>query len=193
MTVLFTGLHSALTVRALHRQALTERSSYGMCSQAKTLPLSSDILIESEPSAYSADGQIIASASYDGTIKLWNARSFQEIASFIGHEATVADVAFSPNSSIIASASDDKAIKLWDINTGQEVATLKGHTGEVARVVFSPDGSRIVSASVDASIRFWDAKTGEQVAIFSGHSGGVGSIAFSPERKTSCIGKQRCY
>ncbi|MEH1902891.1 MAG: AAA-like domain-containing protein, partial [Nostoc sp.] len=71
--------------------------------------------------AFSPDGQTIASASDDNTVKLWNLKG-QELQTLKGHSSSVYSVAFSPDGQTIASASDDKTVKLWNLK-GQELQT----------------------------------------------------------------------
>jgi WD40 repeat protein len=131
--------------------------------------------------AYSPDGSRIASASADQTVKVWDAMSGSEIATFRGHTDMVRSVAYSPNGSRIASASRDHTVKLWDVSSGTEIATLKGHTNWVSSVAYSHDGSRIASASSDKTVKVWDAKSGTEVATLKGHIDGVLSVAYSPD------------
>ncbi len=108
--------------------------------------------------AFSADGSRLASASSDGTVKVWETATGHETLTLNGHTATVNSVAFSPDGSRLASASRDTTVKVWDVVTGQETLTLKGHTGPVNGVAFSPDGCRLASASDDKTVKVWDAR-----------------------------------
>jgi len=134
-----------------------------------------------ESVAFSPDGLVLASASQDKTIKLWDAKSGQEVYTLRGHTDGVSNVTFSPDGLVLASASRDKTIKLWDAKSGQEVYTLRGHTDGVSSVAFSPDGLVLASASRDKTIKVWDPKSGQEVRTLEGHSFRVDSVAFSPD------------
>ena len=81
--------------------------------------------------AFSPDGKRLASASYDETVKVWDAATGQETLTLKGHTSAVTSVAFSPDGKRLASASGDGTVKVWDAATGQETLTLKGHTDGV--------------------------------------------------------------
>lgn len=102
----------------------------------------------------------MASASHDGTIKLWDTRSGQQRQMLMRHLDSVNAVAFSLDGSVVASASHDKTVKLWDMQLGQERQTLTGHSDWVHAVAFSPDGSVVASASLDKTVKLWDTRSG---------------------------------
>jgi len=129
---------------------------------------------------FSPDGQTIASASWDSTIKLWNAGTGNLIRTLAGH-SLVSSVTFSPDGQTIASASDDATIKLWNTETGNLIRTLAGHGSLVRSVTFSPDGNSIASASHDRTIKLWNAGTGNLIRTLAGHNGPVTSVTFSPD------------
>jgi WD40 repeat protein len=64
--------------------------------------------------AFSPDGKRLASADWDGTVKVWDAQTGQEALTLKGHTGYVKSVAFSPDGKRLASASKDKTVKVWD-------------------------------------------------------------------------------
>ena len=129
---------------------------------------------------FSPDGNTIASASWDSTVKLWSfdGRNLQTLR----HEDKVWNVAFSSNGKMIASASEDSTVKLWSLN-GENLQTFRGHSKDVYGVAFSPDGETIASAGADGTVKLWSLD-GKELQTFKGHHGNVWNLAFSPDGKT---------
>jgi WD40 repeat protein/serine/threonine protein kinase len=129
--------------------------------------------------AFSLDGSRLASASADGTVKVWDAVSGQVLRTL--KASPVGSVAFSPDGKRLASADFDRTIKVWDTASGQELPMLKGHTDVVLSVAFSPDGKRLASASADGTIKVWDTASGQELRKLEGHTGRVKCVAFGPD------------
>jgi WD40 repeat protein len=141
-----------------------------------------------ESVAFSPDGRILASGSWDRTIKLWDVTTGTVLRTLQGHTGGVLSVAFFPDGKILASGAGDGTIKLWDVATGTLLRTLSGHTGSVISVAFSPDGKVLASGSADNTIKLWDVATGREIRTLSAHTLDVASVAFSPDGKILASG-----
>ncbi len=75
---------------------------------------------------------MLATASLDKTVKLWDPTTGQVIKTLSGHTNMVSGTSFSPDGKMLATASLDKTVKLWDPTTGQVIKTLSGHTNMVS-------------------------------------------------------------
>ncbi|MEB3218555.1 MAG: serine/threonine-protein kinase [Nostocales cyanobacterium 94392] len=138
--------------------------------------------------AISPDGNILASGSFDNTIKLWNLATGELIRTLAEHSDWVNSVAFSPDGNLLASGSSGGTIKLWNPQTTR---TLAGHSDSVISVAISRDSKILASGSFDKTIKLWNLATGELIRTLpleryanTGHSASVRSVAFSPDGKT---------
>ncbi|GAB4300702.1 MAG: hypothetical protein Fur0025_40530 [Oscillatoriaceae cyanobacterium] len=131
--------------------------------------------------SFSPDGNTLATASDDGTARLWDL-SGNQIGELRGHQDWVRSVNFSPDGNTLATASDDRTARLWDLS-GNQIGELRGHQDWVRSVCFSPDGNTLATASDDRTARLWDL-LGNQIAEFKGHQDWVRSVCFSPDGNT---------
>jgi len=133
---------------------------------------------------FSPDGKTLATASMDGSAKIWDASTGKLIAT-LNHKGKVIRLAFSPDSQTVATGSEDRTACLWNVATGRLIATL-AHTGTVWSIDFSPDGELVATAADnDHSVKVWDAKTGTLLQEFKEARY---PVAFSPDGRTIATG-----
>ena len=131
--------------------------------------------------ALSPNGSLLATASWDQTVRLWDTATgaVLRVIKFPSPRAAWR-VAFSPDGALLAVAGQDQRAWIWDMASGAYLHELKGHTNQVEGVAFSPDGKMLATASQDGSVRLWDPFSGKPLRILNGHINAKG-VAFSPD------------
>ncbi|CAG1770631.1 partial putative serine/threonine-protein kinase PkwA, partial [uncultured bacterium] len=102
---------------------------------------------------FSADGQLLATASEDKTVRLWNVATGQSIRSLVGHSNMVFSVQFIGNGDTLLSASFDSTVRLWDRQSGVTLRILQGHEAGVQQTLLYSD--TLYTASNDGTVRRW--------------------------------------
>jgi len=150
--------------------------------------------------SFSGDGNTLATASYDSTVRLWDLRDRDDPKPLgpplRGHRSWVSSAVFSPDSRTLATAGDDGKVRLWDVSDpGRPRALgqpLAGNNGTIYLVAFTPDSRTLVTANEDHTARLWDVADpaapqplGEPLGL---HTGQVRSVAFSPDGRLLAVG-----
>ncbi|QEI43760.1 Protein TolB [Dolichospermum sp. UHCC 0315A] len=132
---------------------------------------------------FSPNGKIIATASEDNTVRLWNING-KEIRKFIDNNQRFRNVKFSPDNKIIAAISANNTIKIWQIN-GEKLITLKGQDNQdnfMNSLCFIPDSKILAAASQDNTIQLWSID-GQEIKTLKGHKFPIWSISCSLNSK----------
>jgi WD40 repeat protein len=138
--------------------------------------------------AYSPDGKLVASASYDGTVKLWHPGTGEVSATLPGPGGKFRSVAFSLDGKLLAGGCSDGTIRLWNPQTHVFVRDLPKHTSAVLALAFHPDGNQLVRVSSTTSLVVCDVNTGQDLRVLKGHAGQVECVAYSPDGKVIASG-----
>ncbi|HEX2911255.1 MAG TPA: hypothetical protein VH186_10635 [Chloroflexia bacterium] len=143
--------------------------------------------------AISKDGKLLASASDDRTVKLWEIQQgIPKLRStLIGHLSFVLSVAISPDGKLVASGGEDKLLKIWDTASGKVLKTFPEQEEGVGALTFSPDGKYLASGNYDEVLRIYEVATGleiQKVEINKQSNGEIVTLAYSPDGKLLAAG-----
>lgn len=140
---------------------------------------------------YSPNGDRLATASKDATVKIWDLGNGRELKTYRGSKDAVRALAWSKDGKWIASTAGSE-IHIWDAESAKLKTSLKGHEKAVSALAFHPDGNGLASGSDDTSVRLWDLGTGMET--FNLNSDGdkktkaqIYSVTFSPNGKLLAV------
>ena len=141
---------------------------------------------------FSPDGGQLASASDDGTARIWDPATALETRKIMlgrildgfarePRRAPVTCVCYAPDGRLLASATEDGQVQLTGDPDEGESTDLGTHKGAAWCVAFSPDGERLASGGEDKLVRLWDVRNRKELPSLAGHGGAVRGLCFSPD------------
>jgi WD40 repeat protein len=138
---------------------------------------------------YSPDESRLASASADGTVRIWDVAT-GTCLHVLPHEHWAIRTLFSPDSRYLIVSGMSPTIYVWDTIGGELVKTLSGHLDWVWSIAISADGKTLFSTGEDRTIRSWDLDRGVCQAVFPAHQDRIWTIALAPDDRQLVSGSE---
>ncbi|KAF6259711.1 WD40-repeat-containing domain protein [Scenedesmus sp. NREL 46B-D3] len=156
--------------------------------------------------SFSADQQLLFSASTDSTVRLWSTELRKGLAAYRrvcassttlagatcsrGHVYPVWDVAACPHGSYLVSGGSDRTARLWSTEHARPLRIYAGHQSDVDAVAWHPNSQYVATGSSDRTLRLWDVGTGACVRLMSAQAGCPTCLAFSPDGRHLAAGTE---
>jgi WD40 repeat protein len=133
--------------------------------------------------AFSPDGTLVAAASEDRTVAIWNLRQQRlHVPLLKPSQGAIQAIAFSADGTRLATGGADRTVLLWDVATGRRAAELpKDHEDSVRALAFSRDGHWLASGGNDARVRLRDLRAGRSTGTAPPTEYPVEELVFSPD------------
>jgi WD40 repeat protein len=138
---------------------------------------------------FSHDGRIIAVATPEHSIVLWDRASNRPLRTLKGHTWDISATSFSPDDQTLASSSWDTTVRLWDVKTGREKGQLRGLLVSAASVAFSPDGRTLAAVAAGREIHLWHLWNQQELLTLEWKGKFSGGLCFSPDGTTLAMGR----
>jgi WD40 repeat protein len=140
--------------------------------------------------AFSPDGKLLATGSFDGTVRGWDVATGREVFTLSGHGAGVRAIVFSADGKTLYSGSEDRTVRAWNVKEGKETATLLKGERQVYCLARTPDGKRLAvgvgdsQKEVPGEMKLLDLATGKEVTAPQRFHRDPWGLVFSPNGKT---------
>lgn len=129
---------------------------------------------------FSPQGDVAASSSLDGSIRIWDVKKGTEIRAIKELSSPARSLSFSLDGNTLYAGREDNVIQIWDWKKGKEDGLLTGHSKAVLALVLAPNGKQLISGSGDKSVRIWDLLKKKELHKWEAHDDIVTGVAIQP-------------
>jgi WD40 repeat protein len=138
--------------------------------------------------AFSPDGRTVASASDDGTARLWDVPGRKQRGTPFRHPDGLNALAISRDGSTLYTAGDDGHLRIWPMSGRGRPGGFEIGLGPLTTMALSPDGRVLATSNMDQNVRLWDLDDGKVGPLLETEAGNVEALAFAPDSRTLAIG-----
>jgi WD40 repeat protein len=114
--------------------------------------------------AFSFDGRLLATASQEGEVRMWNPRTGEAVGTPLPHDESLLVMAFHPDGTRLVTGGRSGIVHVWSLETHEELLRLTGHTAYVHALTWIDEGRTLLSASGDGTVRRWSMRTVRELA-----------------------------
>jgi WD40 repeat protein len=140
--------------------------------------------------AFAADGRLLASASADGTARLWDVWAGKSLGVLAGHAGPINCLALARDGRALATGGRDKAVRLWHLPTLETATELAGHDESIMALALTPDGRWLATGDADGALQIWDARHSRARQTPEGHEAAIIAMETTPDSGaliTACV------
>jgi len=137
---------------------------------------------------FSQESDLLFVASYDGTLRSWNAKTGAEAVVFRGQKEVAHDIALASVGDLVAAVGEEGIVRFWNSKTGKMLSERLSSKKPLLAVALSPDGKYAACGGFEGSIAIWELSSMTEIGRLAGHRNAVTTLKFLNDSRTVISG-----